>query len=58
VVRAYDAVLDAWRGGKMYANRDDFIEQTAISKSMYDECGKEYLKEHFASNVNYGANRK
>jgi len=25
---------------------------------MYEECGKEYLKEHFASNQSYGVARE
>lgn len=54
IVKAYDPDLDAWRGGTLYARRDDFIDQTSISKADYEECGPHYFKEHFASNLRYG----
>jgi len=37
VVKAYDPDLDAWNGALMFANRDDFLEQTSISKAQYEE---------------------
>jgi actin-related protein len=54
VVKAFDPELDSWHGGVMFARRDDFLEQTSISKSQYEECGPYYLKQHFASNHLYG----
>lgn len=37
VVKAYDPDLDAWKGGVMFARRDDFLEETSISKAQYEE---------------------
>lgn len=54
VVKAYDPDLDAWKGGVMFARRDDFLEETSISKAQYEECGPHYFKDHFASNLSYG----
>ena len=51
VVKAFNPDLDAWLGGVMFARREDFLDQTSISKAQYEECGPHYLKEHFASNI-------
>jgi actin-related protein len=37
VVKAFDPELDAWNGGVMFARRNDFIEETSISKQQYEE---------------------
>ena len=54
IVKSYDPDLDAWRGAVLYAKRDDYIEQTSITKEQYEEWGPHYFKEHFASNTRYG----
>lgn len=47
VVKAYDAQLDAWKGGAKLAkekfNSRENLEQFCISRAMYDECGHHYL---------------
>ena len=57
VVRAFDAQLDAWRGGALLA-QTHFNKQTlneyCFTKEQYEECGHHYLKEHFCSNYMYG----
>ena len=57
VVKSYDPMLDAWKGGAMLA-REHFngssIREFSISKAQYEECGHHYLKEHFCSNYLYG----
>ena len=57
VIRAFDAELDAWRGGAMFVNkvisaRD--LPDYSISRAAYEECGHHYLKEHSCSNYLYG----
>ena len=53
VVRAFDPLLDSWRGGATFASSDCFRE-TCITKSQYEECGQCYLtskNQHSFSNV-------
>jgi actin-related protein len=57
VVRAFDAELDAWRGGAMFVNKvisAGDLPDYSISRAAYEECGHHYLKEHSCSNYLYG----
>lgn len=50
IVRAADPLLDAWRGGALYAQQPEFLSY-CLTKADYEEKGSEYLKEHPVSNV-------
>jgi hypothetical protein len=53
--------LDAWKGGAMLARKHmkgEELPEFTISKAQYEECGHNYLKEHFTSNYLYGAGKK
>ena len=57
VVKSYDAMLDAWKGGALLARscfQGSRLQDFSISKAQYEECGHHYLKEHFSSNFLYG----
>ena len=57
IVRSLDAQLDAFRGGVLLAQQicsQGKLEEIAISKGPYEECGHHYLKEHTYGNVLYG----
>jgi len=57
VVRAYDHQLDAWRGGKQFAEelmQGSDLGAVTVTKALYEECGHHYLKEHFCSTTQYG----
>mmetsp|Transcript_32827 Transcript_32827/g.43275 ORF Transcript_32827/g.43275 Transcript_32827/m.43275 type:complete len:105 (+) Transcript_32827:1253-1567(+) len=57
VVKSFDAMLDAWRGGALLAQKcfkGSQLKDFSISKAQYEECGHHYLKEHLCSNVLYG----
>lgn len=49
VKRAKHCTLDAYRGLTILANEN----YPTLTRDVYEECGKEYLKEHFWSNVYY-----
>lgn len=49
VFSASDAILDSWRGGKLFSSLPEF-SSNSISYSDYQEMGPYYFKEHFASN--------
>ena len=38
VVRAYDAMLDAWRGARKFVQSRK-VGEVAVSRAEYDECG-------------------
>ena len=51
-----DPSLDAWRGAAKFANdkfTESLMDKHVITKSLYEECGPNYLKEHRYSNCNY-----
>jgi actin-related protein 5 len=58
VVRAFDAEIDAWRGGAQFCTEEivgtGSLKEFSISKAQYEECGHHYLKEHACSNYLYG----
>ena len=57
IVKSYDAMLDAWKGGALLAKtcfKGSQLKDYSISKAQYEECGHHYLNEHFCSNVLYG----
>lgn len=45
-----DMVLDAWNGARQWLLDQDDLRSVSITRSDYEECGGEYLKEHLASN--------
>ncbi|XP_035892239.1 actin-related protein 5 [Anopheles stephensi] len=47
---ARDPVLDAWNGASKFCLTETF-RQSLITRSTYDECGGEYIKEHVHGNV-------
>ncbi|KFB47054.1 AGAP004488-PA-like protein [Anopheles sinensis] len=47
---ANDPLLDGWNGARKFCLTETF-RQSLITRSVYEECGGEYLKEHFNSNV-------
>ena len=49
VYEAQDAVLDAYRGARLFATSDAFAN-SCVTKKDYEELGPEYLKEHACSN--------
>ena len=53
VVKAFDAKIDAWRGARTFV-QDKKVENIAVSRAEYEECGHNYLKEHGCSNYAYG----
>ena len=57
IVKSYDAMLDAWRGGALLARtcfQGNRMKDFSVSKAQYEECGHHYLKEHLCSNFLYG----
>lgn len=57
IVMSADAQLDAYRGGCMLASEifeSGKLEEYAVSKGEYEECGHHYLKEHRWGNYPYG----
>lgn len=59
IVKTYedtDKMLQPWLGAAKLVNKwqkDGDMDKYTISKKEYQECGTEYFKEHFASNVKY-----
>ncbi|XP_014676315.1 PREDICTED: actin-related protein 5-like [Priapulus caudatus] len=51
VVRAADAVLDAWKGARLCSQQPGYLAAHAVTREEYDERGGEYMKEHHASNL-------
>ncbi|XP_052888766.1 actin-related protein 5 [Anopheles moucheti] len=47
---ARDPILDAWNGASKFCLTETF-RQSLITRSMYEECGGEYIKEHVNGNV-------
>lgn len=43
--------MDAWRGAAAYSRDPVLSKNAAITRAKYEECGADYLQEHFASNV-------
>jgi actin-related protein len=55
VVKSYNPQLDAWNGGRLFAEEVLSQDQDLmLTKAEYQECGAHYLKEHFCSNKLYG----
>jgi actin-related protein 5 len=47
---ADDVVLDSWKGARRWAASPEMLDRS-ITVAEYNEKGKDYLKEHFASNI-------
>jgi len=47
---ASDVILDAWKGARDWAVSSESTNYS-VTLSDYNEKGKDYLKEHFASNI-------
>jgi actin-related protein 5 len=50
VSAAKDVALDAWKGARLWSTTTAMTDG-CITVADYNENGKDYLKEHFASNV-------
>jgi actin-related protein 5 len=47
---ASDVVLDSWKGARRWAASSEMLDRS-VTVAEYNEKGRDYLKEHFASNI-------
>ena len=50
ISKANDVILDAWNGARHWAASSESTNYS-VTLADFNEKGKDYLKEHFASNI-------